>query len=155
MSGKAALFSLPQGLVLPEPPKPAGAYRPAVVFDDIVYLSGFGPRGADGKPITGMIGRDFSVEEGQGLARGIGSSILAVLQDTLGSLDRVRQVIRVTGMIYAVPEFTQHPKVIDGCSQLLAEVFGERGAHARMAYGVASLPFGSPVAIDCICQIEV
>ena len=76
--------------------------------------------------------------------------------NVLAALDAVtHQVIRVTGMIYAVPEFTQHPKVIDGCSQLLAEVFGERGAHARMAYGVASLPFGSPVAIDCICQIEV
>jgi enamine deaminase RidA (YjgF/YER057c/UK114 family) len=78
-----------------------------------------------------------------------------VIEDTLGSLDRVRQVVRVTGMIWAIPEFIHHPMVIDGCSQLLVEVLGERGQHARAAYGVASLPFGVPVSIDCVCQIDI
>ena len=110
-SSKVMLFALPTGLVLPAAPKPAGAYRPAVISDDLIILSGFGPRDAEGRPIAGMI--------------------------------------------HAVPDFTQHPQVIDGCSELLHEVFGERGQHARMAFGVASLPFGAPVAIDCICQIEV
>jgi enamine deaminase RidA (YjgF/YER057c/UK114 family) len=153
-SGKAAWFGLPPGLVLPAAPQPAGAYRPAMISDDLILLSGFGPRDAEGQPIVGQIGREFSIEQGKALARNVGGSILAVLQNTLGDLGRVRQVLRLTGMIYAVPEFTQHPQIIDGCSELLHEVFGESGAHARMAFGVASLPFGSPVAIDCICRIE-
>jgi len=125
-----------------------------MIIDDIVFLSGFGPRDGDGAPIRGMVGRDIDIEEATLLARNVGASILSVLQYTLGSLDRVRQVLRVTGMIWAVPEFTQHPQVIDGCSLLLREVFGERGVHARAAFGVASLPFGVPVSIDCICHID-
>lgn len=140
---------------LPPPPQPAGAYRPAIVVGDMVFLSGFGPRGEDGKPLVGMVGRELNLAASQGAAHNIGLTILSVLQETLGDLDRVRQVVRLTGMVCCVPEFTQHPQVIDGCSKLMLEVFGEtRGAHARMAYGVASLPNGSPVAIDCVCQIR-
>lgn len=149
------MFSLPAGLVLPTPPKPAGAYRPIMFSGNLAILSGFGPRDGDGKPIAGRIGRDFSIEDGQALARNVGGSILAVLQEALGDLGRVRQVLRLTGMIDAVPDFAQHPKVLDGCSQLMQEVFGERGQHARMAYGVASLPFGAPIAIDCMCEVDV
>jgi len=138
---------------LPPPPKPAGAYRPAVIVGDLVFLSGFGPRDADGAPLRGVVGRDLDIPAAQAAARNVGLSLLSVLQDTLGDLDRVRQVVRVTGMINAVPDFTQHPLVLDGCSTLLAEILGPRGQHARMAYGVASLPHGSPVAIDCVCQI--
>lgn len=141
---------------LPPPPQPAGAYRPAIVVGDMVFLAGFGPRGEDGKPLVGMVGREFDLSAAQGAARNVGLTILSVLQDTLGDLDRVRQVVRMTGMVSCVPDFTQHPQVIDGCSKLMIEVFGEaRGAHARMAYGVASLPNGSPVAIDCVCQIRL
>src|SRR6202000_737067 len=100
--------------------------------------------------IPGMVGRDLDLEQAKLLARNAGTSILAVLADTLGSLDRVQQVVPVTGMIWAVPDFTQHPQVIDGCSLLLREVFGDRGIHARSAFGVASLPFGVPVSIDCV-----
>ena len=140
---------------LPPPPQPAGAYRPIVIVGDMAFLSGFGPRGPDGKPLTGMVGRELDLAAAQDAARNIGLSILSVLQETLGDLDRIRQVVRLTGMVWCVPDFTQHPQVIDGCSKLLLEVLGERGAHARMAYGVASLPNGSPVAIDCVCQIRV
>jgi enamine deaminase RidA (YjgF/YER057c/UK114 family) len=142
-------------LTLPTPPQAAGAYRPAVIVNDMIFLASFGPRDAGGQPIPGMIGRNFDVANAQALARNAGLSMLAVLEDTLGSLDRVRQVVRVTGMIWAIPEFIHHPMVIDGCSQLLVEVLGERGQHARAAYGVASLPFGVPVSIDCVCQIDI
>lgn len=100
-----------------------------------------------------MVGRDLDIESARAAARNVGLTIASVLRDTLGDLDRVRQVVRVTGLVWAVPEFEQHPKVIDGCSQVLAEIFGERGKHARAAFGVASLPFGVPVSIDCVCQI--
>jgi len=147
--------TLPPGLVLPSPPKPAGAYRPAIIVNDMIYLASFGPRDESGAPIPGMVGRDLDLEAAKGLARNVGGSILAVLQETLGSLDRVRQVVRVTGLVWAVPEFTLHPRVIDGCSELLVEVFGDRGYDARGASGAYSLPFGVPVSIDCVCQIEV
>jgi len=140
---------------LPPPPRPAGAYRPAIIVGDMAFLSGFGPRNADGTPLVGMVGRDLDLEAAQAAARNVGQTMLSVLQETLGDLDRVRQVVRVTGMIACSPEFTQHPKVIDGCSLLLAEVLGDRGQHTRMAYGVSSLPNGSPVAVDCVGQVAV
>lgn len=140
---------------LPPPPSPAGAYRPLVLVGDLAFLSGFGPRTADGRPLVGTVGRDLDLEAAQAAARNVGETILSVLQETLGDLDRVRQVVRITGMIACPPDFTQHPRVLDGCSLLLAEVLGERGRHARMAYGVSSLPNGSPVAIDCICQVTL
>jgi len=145
---------LPDGLILPQPPKPTGAYRPAVVFGELLFLSSFGPRDAEGAPIAGMVGRDFDIDGARLMARNAGASILSVLQETLGSLDRVGQVLKLTGMVWAVPGFDQHPVVIDGCSQLLHEVLGERGTHARAAFGVAALPFDAPVSIDCICRIE-
>lgn len=139
---------------LPPPPQPAGAYRPAIIIDNMIYLSGFGPRHPDGRPMIGRVGDDLGLEAASQAARNIGLTILSVLQDQLGDLVRVQQVVRVTGMIACRDDFTQHPKVLDGCSLLLAEVLGERGQHARMAYGVNSLPNGSPVAIDCVCQIR-
>jgi enamine deaminase RidA (YjgF/YER057c/UK114 family) len=146
---------LPEGLVLPRPPQPAGAYRPARLIGDMLYLASFGPRDEAGAPIPGMIGRDFDLAQGKLLARNVGGSILAVVQEALGSLDRVRQVVKVTGMVWAVPDFTQHPKIVDGCSELLVEVFGERGIHVRAAFGVYSLPFGVPVSIECVMQVVV
>jgi enamine deaminase RidA (YjgF/YER057c/UK114 family) len=140
---------------LPPPPQPAGAYRPAILVGDFVFLSGFGPRNIDGTPLVGTVGRELDLPAAQAAARNVGETILSVLQETLGDLDRIRQVVRTTGMIACPPDFTQHPKVLDGCSLLLAEVLGPRGQHARMAYGVSSLPNGSPVAIDCVCQVVV
>lgn len=102
-----------------------------------------------------MVGRDLDVDGARAAARNVGGTLISVLQDTLGDLGRVRQVVRVTGLVWATPDFTLHPTVIDGCSEVLAEVLGARGTHARAAYGVASLPFGVPVSIDCVCHIAV
>lgn len=148
------MIVLPSGLELPPPPKPAGAYRPAVVVNDLVFLSGFGPRKDADTAVSGVVGRDLTVEEAQLVARGIGLTILSVLHETLGTLDRVRQVVKVMGMVNAPPGFTEHPRVVDGCSLVLVEALGSRGEHARAAYGAPSLPFNAPVSIECICQIE-
>lgn len=147
------MTTLPSGLVLPEPPRAAGAYRPVVVANGFAFVSGFGPRLADGTPIRGVVGGDMSVEEASAAARIVGLSILAALNDMLGSLDQVRQMVKLTGMVNAVPRFTEHPKVIDGCSAVLVEALGTRGEHARAAYGVSSLPFGAPVSIEAIAQV--
>jgi enamine deaminase RidA (YjgF/YER057c/UK114 family) len=147
------LITLPSGLVLTEPPRAAGAYRPGVIANGFVFLCGFGPRLADGTPIRGVVGGDMSVEQARAAARIVGLSILAALDDMLGSLDEVRQMVKVTGMVNAVPQFTEHPRVLDGCSAVLVEALGPRGEHARAAYGVCSLPFGAPVSIEAIAQI--
>lgn len=138
---------------LPPPPQPSGAYRPFLLIGDMAYLSGFGPRDAEGKPLAGRVGVDLDINGAQAAARNIGLTILSVLQANLGDLDRVRQIVRITGMVAAPSDFTQHPKVIDGCSLLLAEILGERGQHARMSYGVSSLPNGSPVAVEALVRV--
>ncbi|WP_244619187.1 RidA family protein [Rhizobium sp. 18055] len=147
------MITLPSGLVLPNPPRAAGAYRPAVIANGFIFLSGFGPRNAEGGPISGVVGVDLTVEAARDMARNVGLSILSVLHDMLHDLARVQQVVKLTGMVNAVPEFTQHPRVIDGCSEVLVEALDSRGEHARAAYGAGSLPFGAPVSIECICQI--
>jgi enamine deaminase RidA (YjgF/YER057c/UK114 family) len=142
-------------LELPPAPKPSGAYRPVMLAGDLAYLSGFGPRDAAGNPIVGTVGAEFDLEQSQAIARGIAVTMLSALQDELGDLDRVRQMARVTGMLACVPGFTRHPAVLDGASKCFLEFLGpERGAHARMAYGVASLPNGSPVAIDAVVWVR-
>jgi enamine deaminase RidA (YjgF/YER057c/UK114 family) len=148
-----SMITLPSGLVLPDPPRAAGAYRPAVIVNDLVFLSGFGPRDSAGAPIAGVVGNELTVEAARELARNVGLSILSVLHDMLQDLDRVQQVVKLTGMVNAVPDFTHHTRVIDGCSEVLVEGLGRRGEHARAAYGAGSLPFGAPVSIECICQI--
>lgn len=141
-------------LDLPPAPQPAGAYRPVMLVGELAFLSGFGPRDGSGSPLIGTVGDRFDLVASQEIARGIALTMLSALQDALGDLDRIRQMARVTGMIACVPGFTQHPQVLDGASKALIEILGpERGAHARMAYGVDSLPNGSPIAIDAICQI--
>src|SRR5690606_15774529 len=114
-----------------------------------------GPRaGKDGKLPKGKVGREFSVEQGYEHARSVGLDLLAVMRAELGSLDRVKRVVKVLGMVNAVPEFEDQPKVINGCSDLFVEVLGERGRHARSAVGVGSLPMGIPVEIECIVEVE-
>jgi enamine deaminase RidA (YjgF/YER057c/UK114 family) len=142
-------------LELPPAPTPSGAYRPVMVVGDLAYLSGFGPRDAAGNPIVGTVGAEFDLAESQAIARGIALTMLSALQDELGDLDRIRQMARVTGMIACTPGFTQHPAVLDGASKTFIEILGpNRGAHARMAYGVASLPNGSPVAVDAVVWVR-
>lgn len=142
-------------LDLPPAPKPSGAYRPVMLVGDMAFLSGFGPRDAAGAPVVGTVGAEFDLAESQAIARGIALTMLSALQDELGDLDRIRQMARVTGMFACTPRFTQHPAVLDGASKTFLEVLGpQRGAHARMAYGVASLPNGSPMAIDAVVWVR-
>lgn len=139
MSAETRLAELK--LVLPPPPKPQGAYRTFVRVGDLVYLSGHAPLRADGSRITGRLGADMDVVAGQATARQCGLAILATLRAKLGSLDGVRRVVRVFGLVNATPNFRQHSQVVNGCSELFLEVFGnEHGAGVRTSAGMSSLP---------------
>lgn len=134
---------------------PVANYVNAVRTGNLLFLAGKGPRpGADGKRPSGKVGREYTVEQAYQHARSVGLDLLAVMRAELGSLDRVKRVVKLLGMVNAVPEFQDHPKVINGCSDLLVEVFGERGRHARSAVGMGSLPMGIPVEIECIVEVE-
>jgi len=152
MSADARIAEL--GLDLPTAPKPVGNYVSAVRVGDLLFLSGCGPRRADNSSITGKVGRDLTLEEGYDAARLVGLNMLAILRAQLGSLDRVRQVVKVLGMVNAEPEFTEQPKVINGFSDLLVEVFGDAGRGARSAVGMGSLPFQIAVEVEMIVQVE-
>ena len=131
------------GITLPEFGPPMGSYVHAVQGGNQLYLAGKGPFEARGK-----VGADVTVEEAYTHARETGLTLIAVMKQELGSLDRVARVVKVFGMVNAVPEFGEQPQVIDGCSDLFVEVFGEAGRHARSAVGMASLPVGITVEID-------
>ena len=133
---------------------PIANYVNAVRTGNLLYLAGKGPRAVDGARPVGKLGRDFTAEQGYQHARTVGLDLLAVMRAELGSLDKVKRVVKVLGMVNAMPEFTDHPKVINGCSDLFVEVFGERGKHARSAVGMGSLPMGIPVEIECIVEVE-
>lgn len=138
---------------LPAAVAPAGLYRPAVRVGDLVFLSGAGPVRPDGSLVTGKVGGDVSVEEARDAARLTGLQILAALNEELGGLDGVTQVVKLLGMVNCAPGFNRTPQVIDGCSELLIEVFGERGRGARSAVGMAELPFDTVVEIEAIVQV--
>jgi len=142
------------GIELPAVPEPMGNYMDAVRTGNLLFLSGKGPRKAGGGASTGKLGKEVSVEQGYQDARSVGLILLAVMQKELGSLDRVKRVVKVLGMVNAVAEFTDHPKVINGCSDLFVEVFGDRGRHARSAVGMGSLPSQITVEIEVIVEIE-
>ena len=142
------------GIELPPVPAPAGSYVHAVRTGNLLFLAGKGPRRADGTTPTGKVGADVSTEEANGHARSVGLTLLAVLRQELGDLDRVRRVVKVLGMVNATPDFGQQPQVINGCSDLFVEVFGERGQHARSAVGMGSLPGGITVEIEAIVEVE-
>ena len=134
---------------------PVANYVNAVRTGNLLFLSGKGPRnGADGKRAKGKVGREYTVEQAYQHARTVGIDLLAVMRAELGSLDKVRRVVKVLGMVNALPEFEDQPKVINGCSDLFVDVFGERGKHARSAVGMGSLPMGIPVEIECIVEVE-
>jgi enamine deaminase RidA (YjgF/YER057c/UK114 family) len=133
---------------------PIGNYVNAVRTGNLLFLAGKGPRmGQDGRRPLGKVGRDYTVEEGYQHARTVGLDLLSVMREELGSLDRVKRVVKVLGMVNATPEFSDHPKVINGCSDLFVQVFGEAGKHARSAVGMGSLPMGIPVEIECIVEL--
>ena len=141
------------GIVLPPVGPPAGNYVHAQRTGNLLYLSGKGPRNADGSAPTGKVGAEVSVEDAYQHARTVGLTLIAVLKETLGDLDRVTQIVKVLGMVNAAPDFGQQPKVINGCSDLFVEVFGDAGRHARSAVGMGSLPSGITVEIEVIVEV--
>ena len=143
------------GLVLPPPPAPGGVYRPVVISAGHAFVSGHGPLRADGSYIMGRLGADLDVAAGRAAARQTALAILASLKQALGSLDRVSRVVKLLGLVQATTDFGDHPAVINGCSELLADVFGaERGIGARSAVGMASLPHGMAVEIEGIFEVS-
>jgi enamine deaminase RidA (YjgF/YER057c/UK114 family) len=132
---------------------PVANYVNAVRAGNLLFLAGKGPRAVDGKRPQGKVGREYTAEQAYQHARTVGMDLLAVMRAELGSLDRVKRVVKVLGMVNAVPEFQDHPKVINGCSDLFVEVLGEAGKHARSAVGMGSLPMGIPVEIECIVEV--
>jgi len=141
------------GISLSLPVQPVANYVNAVRTGNLLYLAGKGP-GLPGQPLpTGKVGRDFTVEQAYQHARDTGLSLLAVMKAELGDLDRVKRIVKVLGMVNGTPDFGQQPEVINGCSDLFVEVFGERGKHARSAVGMGSLPRGIPVEIEVIVEV--
>ena len=142
------------GIVLPRANPPAAVYCPGVRTGQLVFTAGQTPK-IDGKlQYTGKLGQDLSVEEGQAAARLCILSCLAILKDTVGSLDRVERIVKLTGFVNAVPSFTQHSQVIDGASQLLYDIFGSSGSHARSAVGCTSLPGNACCEIEMIAALK-
>jgi enamine deaminase RidA (YjgF/YER057c/UK114 family) len=141
-------------LELPPAPQPVAVYRPVVVVNGLAYVSGHGPVRTDGSLITGRVGSDLDLEEGKAAARQVGLAILATLRAHFGSLNAIKRVIKTLGMVNSAPDFLEHPKVINGCSELFADVFGEEaGIGARSAVGMGPLPGNIAVEIEVIFEL--
>ncbi len=152
MSFEARLTEL--GIALPPAPKPVAAYIPAVRAGDLLFLSGTGPF-KDGQIVfTGKLGKDLTVEQGYDAARLTLLNALAMVRQELGTLDRVVRVVRVTGHVASAEGFTQQPAVINGASDLLVQIFGEAGRHARLALGAAELPLNMAIELELILQVK-
>ena len=151
MSAEKRLEKL--GITLPQVSSPVANYVNAVQTGNLLYLAGKGPLAVGGKRPSGKLGREFTIEQGYQHARTTGLDLIAVMKAELGSLDRVKRIVKVLGMVNCVPEFTDPPKVINGASDLFVEVFGDRGRHARSAVGMNSLPMGIPVEIERIVEV--
>ncbi len=142
-------------LQLPPVSAPKGLYRPLVISGNLAYLSGHLPSRKDGTLIQGKVGMEYTLEDGKAAARAVGLAILATLQHELGTLNKVKRVIKLFGMVNATPDFDKHPFVVNGCSELMEEVFGtENGVGARSAFGVAGLPANCPVEIEAIFELN-
>ena len=142
------------GLALEEPGAPIANYVNVVRSGNLLFLAGKGPRSADGAVLAGKLGSDLSVEEGYAAARSVGITQLGVLKAELGDLNRVVRIVKVLGMVNATPDFTDHPEVINGFSDLMVEVFGERGKHARAAVGMGSLPRNMACEIELVVEVR-
>ena len=142
-------------LTLPPPPKPMAKYKPAVVVGNMLYVSGHGPFKVDAKsPVAGRLGADLTVDQGKEAARLVGLNILSTVRNTLGTLDKVKRLVKTLGMVNSTPEFKDHPTVINGFSELMADIFGEdAGVGARSAVGMVALPMNIPVEIECIFEV--
>jgi len=143
------------GITLPDPPKPGGNYVPGVRVGNLLFVSGHGPSRVDGKPSArGKVGRDLSTEDCYKVAREVGVNLLGTARSMLGSLDKVKRIVKVLGMVNSAEGFGEQPKVINGFSDLMVEIFGDQGRHARSAVGMAELPSGIPVEIEMILEVE-
>ena len=143
------------GITLPTPPKPVAKYKPAVQVGNMLYVSGHGPaKIGEQNPLMGKLGAKLNLEQGKESARLVGINILATVRATLGSLDKVKRLVKTLGMVNAVPDYVDHPQVINGFSELMAQVFGDdAGVGARSAVGMGSLPAEIPVEIECIFEV--
>ena len=142
------------GLTLPTPANPAGSYKPCIIADNTAYISGQGPLLDDGTFAKGVVGKDLDLETAQIHAQRCGLAILSALKAEIGDLNRVQQLIKITGFVNCTNDFIKQPLVINGCSDLMKEVFGDKGIHARAAVGVNSLPLGFSVEIEAIFKIR-
>ena len=142
------------GIILPHPSSPLYTYVSYTRTGNLIYLSGQGPRKADGSFITGKIGRDLSIEEGAEAAKLTGINLIATLQTAIGDLSKVKQIIKVFGMVNCTENFTEQPKVINGFSDLMVAVFGEKGRHARSAVCMYALPKNIAVEVEMIVEIS-
>ena len=142
------------GITLPPPLAPLGAYVGAVVAGNLVFVAGHGPRREDGSYPSGKVPADVSVEEAVEAARLVGLNVLSSLEAAIGDLDRVERFVKVLGMVNAAPDFRQHPKVLDGFSNLMIDIFGEPGRCARSAVGMGSLPNQIPVEIEAVVALK-
>jgi len=142
------------GIKLPTPAKPIANYVGSVRTGNLVFLAGAGPRKADGTYIAGRLGQDMSIEQGYQAARLIGINQLAALKAEIGDLNKVKRIVKVLGMVNSAPTFTEQPKVVNGFSDLMVEVFGDRGKHARSAVGMAALPMNIPAEVEMIVEVE-
>jgi enamine deaminase RidA (YjgF/YER057c/UK114 family) len=151
MSIEARLAEL--GIVLPKASQPAAKYANFVQVDKLLFVAGKGASEYEGQKLKGKLGREYSTKEGYQFARQAGIEILAVLQAGFG-LDTIERVVKLQGFVNATPEFEEHHKVLDGCSELMFEVFGEKGSHARSVFGAVSLRYNLPVIVDSIFQLK-
>ena len=142
------------GIELPPAPKPIGTYLPGVLTGNLLFMSGIRPRRAEGGAITGKLGGDMVTGQGYEAARVCGLNMLANIQAVIGSLDRVERVVKVLGMVNCTPDFNEHPKVINGFSDLFVEIFGERGRGARSAVGMVALPGQIAVEVEMILEVR-
>jgi enamine deaminase RidA (YjgF/YER057c/UK114 family) len=141
------------GLILPPAPKPMGVYKPLLIDGKHLYVSGHGPLQNDGTLIVGKIGEELDIEEGKMAAQQVGLTILSTIVTNLGSLDKVKRVIKVLGMVSCSADFEKHPYVINGCSELFKKIWGEDGVGVRSAVGMGSLPGNIPVEIEAMFEL--
>ena len=142
------------GLVLPPTSKPMANYVKFVRTGNLIFLSGHGPTKADGTIITGKVGKDLTEKQGYEAAKITALSLLATLKDAIGDLGKVKRIVKVNGYVNCLPNFTDQPKIINGCSDLLVLIFGDKGKHARAAMGMVALPNNIAVEIEMIVEVE-
>ncbi len=155
MNGKVEARLQSLGIVLPAAPNPVANYVPLLLTGNLLFISGQISKAADGSVTKGRLGADLTVDQGRAAARLSALNVLAQAKAAVGDLDRISQVVRLTGFVNAAPEFVDHPQVVNGASDLMVDVLGDKGRHTRAAVGVSSLPMGCAVEVDAILLIEI